>query len=284
MGQTFASVGSPDPRLTASGKQEFRLRRQLTGYAKADPPPNRVKPIPIAVIYHLITQATAHGSVDSLAIADMVSIAFFFLMRPGEYTAPTGENSPFKLVDIQFYIGARRVSASVATNDDLLHASFVTYTFTTQKNCVRNEVIGLGRSGNPVCCPVAASARRIQHLREHLAPPTAPLCTYYRDGNPSFVTASDITTTLKASVAALGPQLGFSASEVSARSLRAAGAMALLCAHVDTDTIRLLGRWQSDVMLRYLTVQAQPVMRDFSRRMLEGADYLLLPNQDVPTV
>ena len=33
-------------------------------------------------------------------------------------------------------------------------------------------------------------------------------------------------------------------------------------------------------MLRYLTVQAQPVMRDFSRRMLEGADYLLLPNQD----
>jgi hypothetical protein len=142
-------------------------------------------------------------------------------------------------------------------------------------------VIGLGRSGNPFCCPVAATARRIKHLREHLAPPTAPLCTYYRDGSPSYVTASDITTTLKASVEALGPQLGFLASEVSARSLRAAGAMALLCAHVDTDTIRLLGRWRSDIMLRYLTVQAQPVMRDFSRRMLEGADYLLLPNQDV---
>jgi hypothetical protein len=281
VGQTFASVGSPDPRLTASGKHEFRLRRQLTGYAKADPPPNRVKPIPIAVIYHLITHANAHGTADSHAIADMVSIAFFFLMRPGEYTAPTGENTPFTLVDIQFYVGVRRVTASVASDDDLLQASFVTYTFTTQKNCVRNEVIGLGRSGNPFCCPVASTARRIMHLREHRAPPTAPLCTYYRDGSPSYVTAGDITTTLKASVTALGPQLGFLASEVSARSLRAAGAMALLCAHVDTDTIRLLGRWQSDVMLRYLTVQAQPVMRDFSRRMLEGADYLLLPNQDI---
>jgi hypothetical protein len=47
---------------------------------------------------------------------------------------------------------------------------------------------------------------------------------------------------LKASVAALGPQqLVFSASDVSPHSLRAASAMALPCAHVDSDTIRLLG-------------------------------------------
>ncbi len=62
VGQTFASVGSPDPRLTASGKHEFRLRRQLTGYAKADPPPNRAQPIPIAVLYPLSTQANPHGT------------------------------------------------------------------------------------------------------------------------------------------------------------------------------------------------------------------------------
>ena len=45
-------------------------------------------------------------------------------------------------------------------------------------------------------------------------------------------------------------------ADVSARSLRAAGAMALLCADVDSDRIRLLGRWQSDQMFRYLHVQA----------------------------
>ena len=94
--------------------------------------------------------------------------------------------------------------------------------------------------------------------------------------------SSDITATIQALVRAVGPNLGFLPSDVSARSLRAAGAMALLCAHVDSDTIRLFGRWRSDVMLRYLTVQAQPVMRDFARRMLAGGDYLLLPNQDVP--
>jgi hypothetical protein len=54
--------------------------------------------------------------------------------------------------------------------------------------------------------------------------------------------------------------------------------MALLCADVDSDRIRLLGRWQSDQMFRYLHVQAEPVMRNFSSQMLTGGNYTLLPN------
>jgi hypothetical protein len=58
--------------------------------------------------------------------------------------------------------------------------------------------------------------------------------------------------------------------------------MALLLAHVDTDIIRLIGRWRSDEMLRYLHLQAQPIMRNFASLMLHGGDYTLLPGQDVP--
>jgi hypothetical protein len=58
--------------------------------------------------------------------------------------------------------------------------------------------------------------------------------------------------------------------------------MALLCARVDTDIIRLLGRWRSDKMLRYLTVQAEPIMRDHARRMLTHGNFVLHPNSDVP--
>jgi hypothetical protein len=58
--------------------------------------------------------------------------------------------------------------------------------------------------------------------------------------------------------------------------------MALLCAQVDTDIIRLLGRWRSDEVLRYLTVQAAPVMQDFSSWMLNQGSFTLHPNQDVP--
>ena len=57
----------------------------------------------------------------------------------------------------------------------------------------------------------------------------------------------------------MGPALGFLSQDISAQSLCAAGSMALLYAHVDSDLIRLLGRWRSDEMLRYLHVQVKPV-------------------------
>jgi len=59
--------------------------------------------------------------------------------------------------------------------------------------------------------------------------------------------------------------------------------MALLCAHVDTNRIRLvIGRWQSKEILQYLHLQAQPVMQDLARHMLVGGTYTLIPGQDVP--
>jgi hypothetical protein len=58
--------------------------------------------------------------------------------------------------------------------------------------------------------------------------------------------------------------------------------MALLCAQVNSNVIQLLGRWRSDKMLRYIHVQAEPVMRDFSSRMLQHGSFVLHPNSDVP--
>jgi hypothetical protein len=62
----------------------------------------------------------------------------------------------------------------------------------------------------------------------------------------------------------------------------AAGATALLCAQVDTDTIQLIGRWRSDGMLRYLHVQAKPVMRHFAQQMLTHGAFTMHPSHDDP--
>jgi hypothetical protein len=70
--------------------------------------------------------------------------------------------------------------------------------------------------------------------------------------------------------------VGLIEANVSARLLRAGGAMALLCAHVDDNIIRLLGRWQSDAMLSYLHVQARPFMRNFAAQMLQRDMYDLV--------
>jgi len=96
------------------------------------------------------------------------------------------------------------------------------------------------------------------------------------------VTPGLITAQLRNAVKYLGFDLGFLPTEVSARSLRAAGATALLVAKVDPDVIQLLGRWRSDEMMRYLHLSAGPVMKDFARLMLH-ADYTLAPHQLVPS-
>ena len=85
-----------------------------------------------------------------------------------------------------------------------------------------------------------------------------------------------ITAHLKAMVKLLaGSYLGFTYKYVSVRSLQAAGAMALLCSGVENDTISLIGRWRSDEMLRYLQVQYEPIMTNFSKLMISHGNYNL---------
>jgi hypothetical protein len=225
--------------------------------------------------------ALASAITGNIAIADMIALAFFFLLRPGEYTATASESTPFRLCDVQLFAGLTRLDLTAATEAELLSATFGSLTFSTQKNGVRGEVIGLARSGNPQLCPVLCLIRRVLHLRSHNAEPTTPLSMYYHN-TWRRVSPADITSGLRTAVIALGPSLGFNASDISARCLRAAGAMALLCAQVDTDIIRLLGRWRLDETLRYLHLQAEPVMRNFAARMLSGGEFVLNPNAEVP--
>jgi hypothetical protein len=280
--QTFTRVGAADPRLDSSNNIDFRLQRQLRSYSKEDPPPTRVKPIPVSVITQTLALAYATSSPGSHAIGDMTSLGFFFLLRPGEYTISPAESTPFRIQDVSLRLAGQRLNLSTAPDTDILNADFVTLEFDTQKSGVRGEVVGLGRSGNPHLCPVLATARRIVHLRANNAPPSQPLATYFEAGVWHNVLSRDITAALRATLAFVGPHtVGLSLTDITARSLRASGAMALLVSKVDTDLIRLLGRWRSDEMLRYLHLQAQPIMQRFARLMVTHGDYHLLPNSNV---
>jgi hypothetical protein len=131
-----------------------------------------------------------------------------------------------------------RLDKATATVEQLLAATFVTMEFS-----VRGESIGLGRSGDPHFCPVSATARRIIHLQQAQAPLTQPLASYLNPQTDRLrrIAPSDITHLLRKAVHILGTQYVFLPKDISARSLRASGAMALLCANVDTDRIRLIG-------------------------------------------
>ncbi|KAI2503278.1 hypothetical protein MHU86_11215 [Fragilaria crotonensis] len=244
----------------------------------ADDPPSRVKPLPLPLVARVCHFAALDPTPQASAAAECLVIGFYFLLRPGEYLG-LPRHTQFRFGDIRLWVGSRAVNHATCPNDDILAATFVTLTFNRQKNGVRNETVGHGCSGHAQLCPVRALGQRVLMLRALGASHDTPLNAYRRPGATawSFVLPSDLTSRLRTALA-LHPDPAYAASDVSIRSTRAGGAMALLCAGVDSDRIRLLGRWRSDEMYRYLHVQAQPVMTGLAAAMLRGGSYRLTPH------
>ena len=278
--QAFSRLGSPDPRLNAFGDIDFRITALLQAWKRTDPAPSRVKPLPLVVLRQAVQLAHApHSALALQACADCLIFAFYFLLRPGEYsgTPSAGTDDLFRLQDVGLWVGHRRLDPLTCRDPELLAATFATLTFTNQKNGVRGETLGHGRSGHPFLCPVLSILRRLLHLRAAGATPATPLNAYSSGaGCWTYVLPAAITSLLRTSVTLLGPAaLGFATADISARATRAGGAMAMLCGGVDSDRIRLIGRWRSDEMYRYLHVQAQPVMAGVAPAMLRGGDFRL---------
>ena len=117
VGQIFASVGSNDPQHNQVGKLYFLLGRQLASYKKNDSTSTIVWPLDVIFIQALDTAAQSTTPIN-IAISDLTWVAFFFLLRPGEYCrggTNTSQHS-FRLKDFQFFIGQQPYNAVTASN------------------------------------------------------------------------------------------------------------------------------------------------------------------------
>jgi hypothetical protein len=77
---------------------------------------------------------------------------------------------------------------------------------------------------------------------------------------------------------------GIHATEVSARSLRAGGAMAMMYSEIDMNNIRMMGRRHSDALMRYLHVQAQPIIERYTANMFNNGKHTFQPDETVPII
>ena len=146
--------------------------------------------------------------------------------------------------------------------------------------------MGHARSGALHACPVVGLAELCLLLCKHGAPHDAPLGTYREipSGPLCYIKSSDIPKDLISAARVHGAEFGIGADDVSAGCLRSTGAMALFCDGVDSSCIRLLGRWQSWNMLRYLHLQSRAVMSGLSVDMLQGGKIYMLPLGSLPSV
>jgi hypothetical protein len=213
---------------------------------------------------------------------DLTIIGFFFLLRPGEHCYDKENNHPFRLQDVSFQSVNGTTNAATISTDDLMRATLVHLEFTDQKNGDKGEAISHGDSAEALVSPLKAVRRRVQHLRLHKAPPNTPLHTVYlHDGTTTNIRSQHITNSLRLSCKAIGHQLGITCKEISARALRAGGAMALLRANVDPVLIRLHGRWKSWTMIRYLHRSATDTS-SFATRMIDGGTYVISAHATLP--
>lgn len=277
VGQKFSLLGAKDPRLDSTGKQDFRLRRMYSAWKKLDDPPARVEPVPMVILLRAAALCT-NCDRDSATI-DCIWMAFYFLLRPGEYANASGDaKHPFRLCDVQYKIGHLHIfDAHLTTVQQCLASTFVSLTFSTQKNGVKGEKLAHTPTGHPTSCPVRATLRRVAHLIQHNAPPSTPLHVYFDDdGRTRAVSSSMITSLLRTATLTIPGHAGIDANNIAARSLRSSGAMSLLLGGMDTDRIRILGRWNSDAMFRYLHAHALPLIAGNATMMFQAGHYELV--------
>jgi len=164
--QKFPSLGSKDPRLDETGKQDFCMRRMFSAWKKEDSPPYRVEPVPMIILLRAAELAAAGNSARDEAIIDCIWMAFYFLLRSGEYANASGEaKHTFRLEDVEYKIGHEHIfNVHLASVAQLLAATFISLTFTDQKNGIKGEKLSHVSNGQPFACPVHAITRRITHL------------------------------------------------------------------------------------------------------------------------
>jgi hypothetical protein len=218
------------------------------------------------------------------AAGQLALIAFYYLLRVGEYTAPRyvtrdGRRVPctrtkqFVISNVGFFKDGK-VLKRTSPLDILLTADAATLKITNQKN---------GRMGETIhqiaidkdACPVKALALRVHHILSNGGSKDSLLCEFYEDNKIGHISSKDMIVLLRAAAKTLKLQdQAIDPDLIGAHSLRSRGAMALKLHGYDDTTIRKMGRWTSDTFLQYIHNQIAHLAKDISKNMSMALPFL----------
>jgi hypothetical protein len=211
----------------------------IEGYTKEDPPTRKMLPVESDVPELLVEMGyNDSGTAHTRAVGDLVLIAFYYLLRIGEYTVKGKRNNTkqtvqFKLEDVTFYKKTRhgqlRCLPKNAPADLKLLADSATLKLDNQKNGWKGVCVNQESNGERFYCPNWALGRRVVHLHSHKASKSSFLSTFYQDGTTCDVIGEDISKGLKmAATLLVYPETrGIPIELINTHSLRCGGANAL---------------------------------------------------------
>ena len=248
--------------MIGQDKLDDRFSKLFRKWSEEDPPPQPQPALPVDPFYWLDStfRQTQTERPTVLACIDLVVLAFFFLLRVGEYIASSPAQQrkkrtvPLRKQDLRFWEGDRMID--IEAPDLIDRATAVSMSLANQKNGSRGDWISHTSTGHPSFCPVKAAARRMDHLRG--LPPDTRLCTIrmpngsYKELRPKAVKPLIQMASL---AVGLTEDKGYDNNRIGSHSIRASGAMALKLQGVDDTLIQKLGRWSSDTYKRYIRPQ-----------------------------
>ena len=279
--QTNVLAGYPDPRRTYGDKElDLPIARLLKTFRDEDPAPQPKLALPVHAIRTTCTVYSRENTSISHAISDLIIVAFFFLLRVGEYTFPKGtrrkRTTQFRIQDVTFFKGSHTIS-SRASLAQLLKATSAKLTIDRQKNGVRGATVHHHSTSAHMFCPVKALARRVHAVLTLTTDPATPisLFAFHLDGTAAHVHDTHITIALRHGAAHAGLYFaGYSRDRISSHSLRASGAMALKLNGADDTTIQKLGRWSSRTFLMYIHTQISAYAAGWSQKMTKSIPFI----------
>ena len=281
--KTIELAGLPSPIYQTEKTYKIPVARLVEGYRREDPPAVPQLALPVSIPTHCRSSAYTRTCDKEKAIGDLTIIAFFYLLRVGEYTKPKFTTRNGTIVrttrTIQFSVGNvgffrnHAILPRASNLETLLTADSCTLKITNQKN---------GRMGQTIHhhaidkdnCPIKAAAHRVHHILSNGGTTTNLLCDVYLNKQWIQITSKDIVNAVRASVTAL--QLyanGIDPLLVGAHSLRAGGAMALKLAGKADTTIMKVGRWTSLTFLEYIHNQIAHLSADLANDMSTNLEF-----------
>ena len=254
-----------------------RLAQMLDGWRKTDPPTSKKLPVEADVPEYLCTLGAApHATALGSAVGDLTLIAFYYLLRVGEYTCKgsrnyTKETVQFKVEDVTFFRhrdGRLQQLPHSASNEEIMTAHLATLKLDNQKNGWKGVCINQEHNGDVLTCPVRALGRRYIHIRDHTPDPTAFLSTYFTGNGRCDVSDRNISTALKMAAQVLAyPSRGFPIDRIDTHSLRSGGANALSLAGYTDRQIQKMGRWKGATFKEYIREELHVFSQGMSHDM-----------------
>jgi hypothetical protein len=268
--QLMVAQGLEDPRK--SDPADHRLARSITTYIAScktdDPPAQPQQALPSSVIRWIAINMGQSQQPRTNLTAHLIVLAFFFLLRVGEYT-PSREKRrtiPLRKKDIRLWR-----AGTILPNDSplavLATADAVTICLENQKNGHKNATLHHTSSNDANLNPVKAAVFLVHALNN--MPETTPLGSFIDNlARVQRVTADEIRSAIH--MGAVQENLatyGYTIARIGSHSIRSGGAMHLKLAGYDNDIIQKLGRWSSNTYLHYIQTQIGQLTAGVAQRM-----------------